>query len=503
MSLIFCLKLNNRTDNKVSKKNISSIKYENSANLSYSLLKQKLLSNSNKNKKYLFDVIHFWSISNITYGTKLLFNILNISKYNEYYIDDDNIISNKLSGDNIKNNNIKNNINKNNIKNNNTFIIKQIKKIRDKVYSQNKINFNNLIVYFYNTIIKFIKSKLTTFNNSDNFIFSIYQFDLKNELIINLLYLLSLLFNEIVIVNNSLIICICYKEDNKYIEDIKKLDEKSYLFVDIKDGVDELKKYSINILNNKKKLLELCIKKDEVKLYKELYDLYSSYSHDPFIIAHDHDNLFHKYLQLHLIENSRRFFLKDKNESTEIKLHSAIKKEEGKNITKIIKKHKFRKCLEVGMAFGISASYILMANKNVNLMSIDPFQKDKDQWNSMGLKLLKEMGLDERHHYIGEKSYISLPKLLSTYGEEYFDFIFIDGWHTFDYTLIDFFYADKLLRIGGIILIDDALHKGVAKFVKYIDTNYDNYRKLEIHKTLAGYEKLANDTREWSFHGEF
>jgi len=59
----------------------------------------------------------------------------------------------------------------------------------------------------------------------------------------------------------------------------------------------------------------------------------------------------------------------------------------------------------------------------------------------MGLKLLKEMGLDERHHYIDEKSYISMPKLLSTYGEEYFDFIFIDEWYTFDYTLIDFFYA--------------------------------------------------------------
>ena len=294
-----------------------------------------------------------------------------------------------------------------------------------------------------------------------------------------------------------------YIENNKYINDIKNLDENHYLFVETKENVDQLKKYSSNILNNKKKLLELRIKKDEKKLFKELYDLYSSYAHDPFIIAHDHDNLFHKYLQLHLIVNSRRFFIKDKNESTEIKLHSAIKKKEGKNITQIIKKYKFKKCLEIGMAFGISASYILLANKNVNLISIDPFQKDKDQWNSMGLNLLKELGVDERHHYIGEKSYVSLPKLLSTYGEEYFDFIFIDGWHTFDYTLIDFFYADKLIRIGGIILIDDALHRGVTKFVNYIVNNYDNYKKIETNKTLAGFEKINNDTREWSFHGDF
>ncbi len=63
---------------------------------------------------------------------------------------------------------------------------------------------------------------------------------------------------------------------------------------------------------------------------------------------------------------------------------------------------------------------------------------------------------------------VKLTQLLNTYGENYLDFIFIDGWHTFDYTLIDFFYADKLLRKDGIILIDDALHKGVEKFVKNI-----------------------------------
>jgi len=31
------------------------------------------------------------------------------------------------------------------------------------------------------------------------------------------------------------------------------------------------------------------------------------------------------------------------------------------------------------------------------------------------------------------------------------DFAFVDGWHTFDYTLIDFFYIDKILRSGGLV----------------------------------------------------
>jgi predicted O-methyltransferase YrrM len=121
----------------------------------------------------------------------------------------------------------------------------------------------------------------------------------------------------------------------------------------------------------------------------------------------------------------------------------------------------------------------------------------------MGLKLLKELEVNERHHYISEKSYISMPILLKTYNEEYFDFIFIDGWHTFDYTLIDFFYSDKLLRIGGVIIIDDALHKGVKKFIKYVETNYTNYNKIETIDTQCGFIKISNDTRDWFFHEDF
>jgi len=92
------------------------------------------------------------------------------------------------------------------------------------------------------------------------------------------------------------------------------------------------------------------------------------------------------------------------------------------------------------------------------------------------------------------KSYEALPELLKN-SEAKFDFIFIDGWHTFDYTLIDFFYADKLLKVGGIIIIDDALHKGVEKSVKYISTNYKFYQKLESPITVACYKKIKEDNR--------
>jgi hypothetical protein len=90
----------------------------------------------------------------------------------------------------------------------------------------------------------------------------------------------------------------------------------------------------------------------------------------------------------------------------------------------------------------------------------------------------------------------------------FFNFLsFVDGWHTFDYTLIDFFYGDKLLRIGCYIVIDDALHQGVEKTLKYLDTNYSGFYKRikggNVPSTFGVYEKLREDTRDWDDHENF
>jgi len=51
------------------------------------------------------------------------------------------------------------------------------------------------------------------------------------------------------------------------------------------------------------------------------------------------------------------------------------------------------------------------------------------------------------------------------------DFAFIDGMHTFDYTLIDFFYIDRLLNAGGVIVFDDLCIPAVNKVCRYALTN--------------------------------
>jgi hypothetical protein len=78
------------------------------------------------------------------------------------------------------------------------------------------------------------------------------------------------------------------------------------------------------------------------------------------------------------------------------------------------------------------------------------------------------------------KSEFALPRLLEE-QEGQFDFVFIDGWHTFDHTLLDCFYATRLLRVGGYLAIDDANWPSIRRVVGFLK----NYPCYEIHGSVG------------------
>ncbi len=68
------------------------------------------------------------------------------------------------------------------------------------------------------------------------------------------------------------------------------------------------------------------------------------------------------------------------------------------------------------------------------------------------------------------------------------------------------FYADLLTRVGGVILLDDVRHRGVAPVLDYIRTNYPHLRLVEdsvCADTMATFVKVAPDARSWDFHVPF
>jgi predicted O-methyltransferase YrrM len=72
----------------------------------------------------------------------------------------------------------------------------------------------------------------------------------------------------------------------------------------------------------------------------------------------------------------------------------------------------------------------------------------------VGLQNVRKAGLDHKHTWIGLPDYLALPQLAQE-GKR-FDFIFIDGYHSFDYAMLDFFYSDLLLVSGGMVVLHDS-----------------------------------------------
>jgi predicted O-methyltransferase YrrM len=149
-------------------------------------------------------------------------------------------------------------------------------------------------------------------------------------------------------------------------------------------------------------------------------------------------------------------------------LHSAIDREEGELLSSIIRDDPtIVRTLEVGCAYGLSSLYICSAMREragASHTIIDPFQNS--DWDGAGIKNLEAEGL-RFFDFIEERSEFALPRLLER-AEGRFDFIFIDGWHTFDHTLLDCFYATRLLRVGGYLVIDDMPFPAVRRAVDFV-----------------------------------
>lgn len=163
------------------------------------------------------------------------------------------------------------------------------------------------------------------------------------------------------------------------------------------------------------------------------------------------------------------------NEGKMHQLGSNIDRKEGEFLFDIIQRHGCSKTLEVGCAMGISSLFIcaaLQGNAYASHTIIDPMQTS--DWSRIGVTQLDAAGVT-CYRLVEEPSEYALPRLAEK-GEK-FDFCFIDGWHTLDHTLIDFFYIDRLLDTGGIVAIDDITFPGIKKIMRYL-LNYPNYRLL-------------------------
>ena len=137
--------------------------------------------------------------------------------------------------------------------------------------------------------------------------------------------------------------------------------------------------------------------------------------------------------------------------------------------------------LEIGCALGASSVVICQARRGRHTI-IDPYQST--DFRNAGVRRLDEMGAE--YELIEEVSEIVLPELLHK-GRK-FDLVFIDGWHTFDQTFLECYYATRLLRVGGYLAVDDAAMMSVRTALSFFQA-YDCYKfhdavGIELRRSL-------------------
>lgn len=171
----------------------------------------------------------------------------------------------------------------------------------------------------------------------------------------------------------------------------------------------------------------------------------------------------------------------------EHKVDSMISLAEAKVLVRIIKDLDAKVTIETGLAFGASALAICFAKNRLNHDNIhygvDPNQNT--HYAGTALHLLETENLSKQFKLLEGPSHIMLPDLLNA-GIK-IDFAFVDGWHTFDYTLVDFFLLDKLLKPGGLIAFHDMYSLSKQKVLRFILT----HRKYKVEKK---YRVSGNET---------
>jgi len=161
-------------------------------------------------------------------------------------------------------------------------------------------------------------------------------------------------------------------------------------------------------------------------------------------------------------------------EGNKREVDSSVSEAEAKMLMKMVVDVKAKNTLETGVADGASAVAFCGALRKHSEGSVRHYGVDPNQYSFYGgsaIAALQKDKLDDVFELLEGPSHLMLPGLIEK--NLVIDCAFIDGWHTFDYTLIDFFLIDKMLKPGGLIAFHDMYGRAKQKVLKYILTHRD------------------------------
>ncbi|HEY7174054.1 MAG TPA: class I SAM-dependent methyltransferase [Micromonosporaceae bacterium] len=128
--------------------------------------------------------------------------------------------------------------------------------------------------------------------------------------------------------------------------------------------------------------------------------------------------------------------------------------------------------VEVGLAYGSSAlaigeALLTVAPPRPRHVIVDAFQDTI--WSNVGWDLLRSAGLDAIATLITAPSSLALSNVVSDGLTA--DAAFVDGSHRFHEVFVDLYFLRKIVRAGGLVVLDDHWAPSVRAAVRYYERN--------------------------------
>ena len=162
----------------------------------------------------------------------------------------------------------------------------------------------------------------------------------------------------------------------------------------------------------------------------------------------------------------------------------------------LVIRHRASRTLEVGLGLALSSlamveGLLAVASPDAQHVTIDP----DPQWcDFAAVQTLDRSGARRLTRLLVEPSHLALPRLLSEGGRP-FDVALIDGGHWYDYVSLDLFYALRLVRPAGLIVIDDHWMPAIQTALAHAITNYSV--TLELFDPAGPARRLVAFENPW------
>ncbi len=365
-----------------------------------------------------------------------------------------------------------------------TFFKKKGKKYSSVTYYYFDENvYKNSSKYYNQKYITYVQSLLMIYNNLQKGGTLILSLQWLVSKFIDILYLSTLLFEEVYLVGRGILVCKNFKEDITYINTLLNIIKNNCHFSienkkNEKEIIQNIKKKIIIDLYFKKKLIE----NDNKILYLTyMYYNYLKYSYN-FVnqrekIKEYQKNLTNQFTSIIKLYENKKEVYNINNENQVLYIFN----EDYKILNNLIKENKLLKCLEVGCIVNY-LSKIVYEKEDIYLTTIQP---NKNKINHKRHIILNKTPLECYNQFFEKK--------------EKFDFIFLNDKYNFDFVLFFFIYSDKILEKDGFIVINNSHLNSVSYCVKYIELNFKSYKKIGFHPTLTIFKKINEEERDALF----